>query len=289
MEIPFVKMEGAGNDYVYIDLFKNPFSLERKGIGYEDLARKVSRRHFGIGSDGLVLILPSSKAACRMRMFNADGSEAEMCGNAIRCVAKYVYDHGYHKEKKLRVETLAGIKELLVVEEDQDHRASSIRVDMGEPSLSGKSIPVKIDKEPVVDVPVMDYRGTAVSMGNPHFVIFVDEITDEQVLQHGPRIERDPLFPKRTNVEFIKIIERDLVDMRVWERGSGETLACGTGACAGVVAGVVNRRTSRKVTVRLRGGKLGIEWNEKNNRVYLTGPAREVFYGSYQYTEGIRS
>lgn len=284
MKIPFVKMEGAGNDYVYIDLIKNSYELAHKDLDYKDLAQKISQRHFGVGSDGFVLILPSNEACCKMRMFNADGSEAEMCGNAIRCVAKYVYDRGYHKEKQLQVETLAGLKDLWIVKDEKSHhKASSIRVDMGEPVLSGKAIPVKIDKEPVVGVPIMSYIGTAVSMGNPHLVIFTDEITDEQVLQHGPKIEQDPLFPNRTNVEFVKIIRRDLIDMRVWERGSGETLACGTGACASVVAGVLNDLTSRMVDVRLSGGMLRIEWNEKDNRVYLTGPAREVFYGSYYY------
>ncbi|UCB47539.1 MAG: diaminopimelate epimerase [Spirochaetota bacterium] len=282
--MPFIKMEGAGNDYVYIDLIKNSNELDFKNLDYKDLAQKISQRHFGVGSDGLVLILPSSKAACKMRMFNADGSEAEMCGNAIRCVARYVYDHGYHKRKKLQIETLAGLKNLSIIKDEKDHhKISGVRVDMGEPVLSGKSIPVKEDKEPVVGLTVMNYRGTAVSMGNPHFVIFTDEITDTQVLQHGPDIEQDPLFPNRTNVEFVKIVTRDLIDMRVWERGSGETLACGTGACASVVASVLNNLTSRTVDVRLRGGVLRIEWNEKDNRVYLTGPAREVFSGLYHH------
>jgi diaminopimelate epimerase len=288
MEIAFVKMEGAVNDYIYIDLIKHPLELDSKYLDYKDLdlkdlAQKISDRHFGVGGDGLVLILPSSVASCKMRMFNADGTEAEMCGNAIRCVAKYVYDRGYHKEKKLQVETLAGLKELFIVKEEK-HNASSIMVDMGEPVLNGKAIPVKIEKEPVIDIPVMGYTGTAVSMGNPHFVIFTDEITDEQVLTHGPRIEHDPLFPNRTNVEFVKIIKEDLIEMRVWERGSGETMACGTGACAAVVAGILNNHISRMVNVRLKGGVLRIEWNEENNRVYLTGPAREVFCGLYRYT-----
>jgi diaminopimelate epimerase len=283
MKIPFIKMEGAGNDYVYIDLIKHSSKPDYKDLDYKDLAQKISQRHFGVGSDGLVLILPSSEASCKMRMFNADGSEAEMCGNAIRCVARYVYDHGYHKGEKLQIDTLAGLKNLLIIKDEKDRKVTSIRVDMGEPVLRPKAIPVKADKEPAAGLTVMNYTGTAVSMGNPHFVIFTDKIRDEQILQQGPKIEKDALFPNRTNVEFVKIINRDLIEMRVWERGSGETLACGTGACACVVAGVLNDLTSRMVDVRLRGGVLTIEWNEKDNRVYLTGPATEVFSGLFYY------
>ena len=278
MDVPFIKLEGAGNDYVYIDLMKNGCDLP-----FDDLAKKISDRHFGVGSDGLVLIMKGSKAPFRMRMFNSDGSEAEMCGNAIRCVAKYLFDRGYSKKEELSVETLAGVKKLQIVENDPEHATTWVKVDMGAPILKGADIPVNVDREPVLDIEVSGQRGTAVSMGNPHFVVFVDGITDTQVLQHGPRIEKDPLFPSRTNVEFVKVIDRNNIEMRVWERGSGETLACGTGACASVVAAVLGEHTSRNVSVKLRGGNLRIAWEKKNNRVYLTGPAREVFSGVYFY------
>ena len=278
MDVSFIKMEGAGNDYVYIDLIKNGYDLS-----FEDLAIKISDRHFGVGSDGLVLIMRGSEAEFRMRMFNADGSEAQMCGNAIRCVAKYLHDNKYTKDETISVETLAGVKHLTVEKEQPDRHTTWVRVDMGAPVLRGPDIPVKIEGEPVTDIEVSGYRGTAVSMGNPHFVVFVDRITDQQVLVHGPQIERDPLFPERANVEFVRVIDRNNIEMRVWERGSGETLACGTGACASVVAAVLGGHTSRSVVVRLLGGNLEISWDEKQDRVYLTGPAREVFGGTYIY------
>ncbi len=276
MNIEFIKMEGAGNDYIYLDLIKVGIDTD-----FSTLAKKISSRHYGVGGDGLVLILPSSNANYRMRMFNADGSEAEMCGNAIRCVGKYLFDYGYINDGNFTVETLAGIKNLTIVETDRRGKVSQVQVDMGSPILSGKEIPVTFDMNPVINVEVMGYRGTAVSMGNPHFVIFVDRITDEQIHMDGPKLENATVFPNRVNVEFVQIMDRKNILVRVWERGSGETLACGTGACASVVASVLNDLTERKVKVNLTGGVLQIEWRENNNAVYLTGPAVEVFKGVY--------
>jgi len=284
MNIPFVKMQGAGNDYIYLDLVKEEIELD-----FASLAADISDRHFGVGGDGLVLIMRSGEADFRMRMFNADGSEAEMCGNAVRCVGKYVYDSGYTSSDTISVQTLAGIKHLTVVQKGDDaymrdahmHGASMLTVDMGEPVLDGKSIPVNVDENPVLDLEVEGFTGTAVSMGNPHFVIFVDRVTDDLVLNHGPRIEVAPVFPRKVNVEFVQVLDSGSTVLRVWERGSGETLACGTGACASVVAGVLNGLHSREVSVSLLGGVLRIAWNEKNNRVYLTGPAVEVFRGTF--------
>jgi diaminopimelate epimerase len=279
MNIDFVKMEGAGNDYVYLDLISDSYDVD-----YGDLARRISDRHFGVGGDGLVLIMQSDIADYKMRMLNADGSEAEMCGNAIRCVGKYLYDHRYLTAANLSIETLAGIKGLSIVETDEHGRATQLRVNMGEPMLNGKDIPVSFDMEPVIDVEVRGYRGTAVSMGNPHFVIFLDEVNDNHVLLDGPRLEVAPEFPKRINVEFNRVLDRENMEMRVWERGSGETLACGTGACASAVAAVLNNFTSRRVAVKLLGGTLVIEWDEESNAVYMTGPATQVFAGVYNFT-----
>ncbi len=278
MDIDFIKMHGAGNDYVYIDLIKNNYSVD-----YNDLARRIADRHFGVGGDGLVLIMNSDKADFRMRMFNLDGSEAEMCGNAIRCVAKYLFDNGYKEDDKVSIETLAGIKTLEIIERDKDGHALKLRVNMGRPVLKGSEIPVKVDKEPVIGLEIMGYRGTAVSMGNPHIVFFVDEITDKMVLEDGPKIEVNELFPKKVNVEFARIIDRENIQMRVWERGSGETLACGTGACATGVAAILNSLTDRKVNIHALGGELTVEWDEKTGDVFLSGPAEEVFRGVYYY------
>jgi diaminopimelate epimerase len=271
------------------------------------LAGKISSRHFGVGGDGLVLILGSAKADFRMRMFNADGSEAEMCGNAIRCVGKYLHDRGRLKRRSTRggrkgsvrakrsetrgftIETLAGVKTIEVAKKDRAGRALRITVDMGRPVLKGADIPVNVDSEPVVGVEVLGYKGTAVSMGNPHIVFFVDEITDGQVLGDGPRIENHPLFPKRTNVEFVKVLNRQTIEMRVWERGSGETLACGTGACAAAVASSLNGLTGRDVEVNLLGGTLRVEWRETDGTVRMTGPAEELFSGVYHYTPARRT
>ncbi|MBQ9874578.1 MAG: diaminopimelate epimerase [Thermoguttaceae bacterium] len=291
----FIKMHGAGNDYVYVDLFTERLSMEP-----ERLAPLISDRHFGVGGDGLVLICPSDVADARMRMFNADGSEGEMCGNAIRCVAKYVAENLRKGAKSLRVATEAGIKTIeLFYDGSKVERA---RVDMGAPILKPSEIPTSLraggEDAPVVDLPVvalkLDFDKelgadaesfarsplTCVSMGNPHCVIFVDEITDELTLDCGPKIERSlENFPKKVNVEFAEIVSRGELKMRVWERGSGETLACGTGTCATVVAAILSGRTDNRVLARLRGGDLEIEWDRDGNSVFMTGPATEVFRG----------
>jgi diaminopimelate epimerase len=270
-------MHGLGNDYIYFDCIENAHLIQ-------DPARtavKLSDRHFGIGGDGIVLILDHPEADFQMRMFNADGSEAEMCGNAIRCVGKFVYDNGYTDADTIRVMTGAGILTLgLAIE---DGKVSGVRVNMGEPILNGPDIPVSIAVNPVRMHPVTlengrSYEMTCVSMGNPHAVIFVDEITDSHVLIDGREIEAHELFPNRINVEFAKIISRDTIEMRVWERGSGETLACGTGACATGVAAMLNDLADRKATLKLPGGDLLIEWAD-DNHVYMTGPAAVAFKG----------
>ncbi len=278
----FVKMQGAGNDYIYLDCFAQPRPDDPAA-----LARRLSDRHFGIGADGLILILPSSQADARMRMFNADGSEAEMCGNGMRCLAKYVYDHGLCPETKLRIETAAGV---IVVEVfPEDGRVRKARVDMGRPVLKPEQVPTTLPGNPrfpagaaaevELDVAGETLRVTCVSMGNPHCVVFVDEPDDRRVLGLGPRIETHPSFPNRVNAEFVKVVSPEEVVARVWERGSGETLACGTGACAVCVAGALTGRTGRRLCVRLPGGVLEIEWAE-DDHVYLTGPAVEVFTGT---------
>ena len=276
-------MHGAGNDYVYIDCFASEMPTDPAA-----LAIAVADRHKGIGGDGLILICPSSVADARMRMFNADGSESEMCGNGIRCVAKYVYDHGICRKDRLKIETGAGILALDV--ETENGKVRQVRVDMGEPVLLASEIPTTIVGIPeannhVVNVPLSvgghEFRVTCVSMGNPHCVIFVDRATDDLVLGLGPRIETDSRFPARINVEFVEIVSRTEVRQRTWERGSGETLACGTGASAVCVAGVLAGRTERKLTNHLLGGTLFLEWDEKTNHVFKTGPATEVFRGTW--------
>lgn len=268
-------MHGAGNDYVYFDCFKE--KIESPEIA----AVKVSDRHKGIGADGLVLIMPSEVADFRMRMFNADGSEAQMCGNASRCVGKYVYDRGYTNKLKITLETKAGIKilELFPV----NGRVEKVKVDMGEPVLLTKKIPVNWNGEQMINQPVdfvpEKYDITCVSMGNPHAVIFTNEITSLNLEKIGKKIENHPLFPERVNVEFVEILSPAHAQMRVWERGSGETLACGTGACAVLVAGVLNNRLERKSHISLLGGELELEWSKENNHVYMTGDAVEVFEG----------
>jgi diaminopimelate epimerase len=284
MNVEFVKMHGAGNDYIYVDLLGRTYRAD-----WSDLARNISSRHFGVGGDGLVLILGSAKADFRMRMFNADGSEAEMCGNAIRCVGKYLYDRGKLDYPVFTIETLAGTKTLEIAEKDRAGKAVQLTVGMGAPILKGSDIPLLVDSEPVVGVEILGYKGTAVSMGNPHIVFFVDEITDAQVLGDGPKIERHPLFPKRTNVEFVKILDRKTIEMRVWERGSGETLACGTGACAAAVASALNGLTGREIEVRLLGGTLRVQWRETDETVRMTGPAVEVFSGVYPFSPARRA
>lgn len=277
----FTKMHGIGNDYVYVDMFRESVPDPQA------LARRISDRHFGVGSDGLVLIMPSDLADVRMRMFNSDGSEAEMCGNAVRCVGKYAHDAGLVRGTTVAVETASGIKTLqLFLENGKVRRA---RVDMGEPELRPERIPVLLEGDRVLACPVeVDGRSwpvTAVSMGNPHAVVFLekDERVAELPLEHlGPLFEKHPLFPRRVNTEFVEVENRHRLHMRVWERGAGETLACGTGACAVGVAAVLNGLTEPRVAVQLRGGVLDIEWNRSDNHVYMTGDAATVFTGEYE-------
>lgn len=275
----FTKMQGAGNDYVYVDCFR-----EKLPTDPSQLAIQMSNRHFGVGSDGLILIGKSDKADARMRMFNADGSEAEMCGNGLRCVAKYVYDHDIAKKDLLSIETGNGV--LTVGIEAENGIAHRVRVNMGKPILDAAAIPTTLSGNPPLNQ-VLEYEAgntllvNAVSMGNPHAVIFVDKITDEHVHQIGPKIEVHSAFPRKVNVEFVQVKHRSMVKMRVWERGSGETMACGTGACAVVVAGILTDRLERRTTVQLLGGELDIEWSEQDGNVYMTGPAVEVFHGEW--------
>lgn len=275
----FTKMQGIGNDYVYVNCFAEPFPKDPA-----ELARKVSDRHFGVGSDGLILICPSNQGAdAWMRMFNADGSESEMCGNGLRCVAKYVHDHGIKKSPQLRLQTGNGI--LTVDLEVKNGKADRVRVNMGKPIIEAEKIPTKLVGSPPVNVKLeangRQFDVTAVSMGNPHCVIFVPEATDELVFGFGKHIEHSPLFPKRVNVEFVEVLGPNEVRQRTWERGSGETLACGTGASAVCVAGVLSGRTERRIVNHLLGGDLELEWNKDDGCVYKTGPAVEVFSGDW--------
>ena len=276
----FTKMHGCGNDYVYVNCFEEGVSSP------EQLAKAVSDRHFGVGSDGLVLILPSDTADCRMRMFNPDGSESEMCGNAIRCVAKYVYDKGIIHKSVVKVETLAGIK-IIDVHTDKNDIAKTLTVDMGAPVTEAAEVPVIAGTSPVTDLMLSAYerefRFTCVSMGNPHAVTFIDEaVRDFDVEKYGRVFETDSHFPRKANIEFAEIVSPERLKMRVWERGTGETLACGTGTCATVVAACLNGICPRKpVTVELLGGKLVIEWKGSDGHVYMTGPAEYTFEGEY--------
>lgn len=273
----FTKMQGAGNDYVYVNCFAEPLPDDPMA-----LAKKIADRHFGVGGDGLVLICPSKTADARMRMFNADGSEAEMCGNAVRCVAKFVYDRGISKKTSMAIETGRGV--LLLGLELVEGRVERARVDMGQPILKAAEIPTTLAGEPVVGarLPLGDRTldVTCVSMGNPHCVTFVDKLSDDWVLGIGPKIEHDKHFPRRVNAEFVEVVSPNEVRMRVWERGSGETLACGTGASAVCVAGVLAGKTGRNVLVHMSGGDLELEW-AANDHVYMTGPAVEVFSGDW--------
>ena len=273
--IKFTKMQGLGNDYVYIDAINQNIENE------SSLAQFISNRNFGIGSDGLILICESEIADFKMRMFNSDGSEAEMCGNGIRCVGKFVYDKGFTSKTEVTIETLAGIKKLkLFVKEG---KVEKVRVDMGEPILKPTEIPVISEEIPVknlyIKVKEKEFTFTCVSMGNPHAITIVDDVENFDVETYGKEVEKNELFPNKTNVEFIEIINKNCVKMRVWERGAGETLACGTGACAVVVATILNELTENKVKVKLLGGDLEIEWNKDNNHIYMTGPAVTVFEG----------
>ena len=273
----FTKMHGIGNDYVYVNCFeetvKDPSAV----------ARFVSDRHFGIGSDGLILIRPSDIADCEMDMYNLDGSQGAMCGNGIRCVAKYVFDHGITDKTSISIATRSGIKYVdLTV---KDGKASLVKVNMGSPILQAKQIPVVAETEQVIDslitVDGKEYHITAVSMGNPHAIVYMDDIDHMEIEKIGPSFENHINFPDRVNTEFVEVLDEHTVKMRVWERGSGETLACGTGACAVTVASVLNNKVdgSQPVTVKLLGGDLSIFWNQDENLVYMTGPATTVFDG----------
>ena len=279
----FTKMQGLGNDYVYVNCFKEKIDNP------SEVAKIVSDRHFGIGSDGLIMINPSKVADFEMEMYNADGSRGEMCGNGIRCVAKYVYDYGLTDKTHISVETLGGIKYLdLTV---KDGKVALVRVDMGEPELDPEKIPIIMkgysdETDRVLNAPIKvdgkEYNMTGVSMGNPHDVVYIDDVQGLDIEKIGPKFENHERFPQRINTEFSKVIDRKTVEMRVWERGSGETLACGTGACAVAVASILNGYTEREVEIRLLGGNLQIEWNEEDNHVYMTGPATVVFDGEIE-------
>lgn len=279
----FTKMEGCGNDYVYVDGGKEIIPLEKK----PDIVRKLSDRHFGIGGDGVIFINPSDVADFEMEMYNMDGSRSEMCGNGMRCVGKFVYDHRLTDKKELVVVSCGKLKYLTLFVDEDTNTVSSVTVDMGAPILTAKEIPINTadpDMAPVigekVNVDGIDYEVTAVSMGNPHAVVFVDEmISDEKMPVIGPKFENHEKFPKRTNTEFIKVVDRKNIDMRVWERGTGETLACGTGACASVVACVLNGFTEDEVKVHLLGGTLNVKYDREKDRVFLNGPATTVFEG----------
>lgn len=275
----FTKMQGIGNDYVYVNCLQE--TIENPS----ELAKKISDRHYGVGSDGLIMINPSDKADFEMEMYNADGSRGEMCGNGIRCVAKYVYDYGLTDKTSISVETLAGIKYLdLTVE---DGKVVLVKVDMGKPMLRPEEVPVVSEKEEVIDEPItvdgQEYRMTCVSMGNPHAVVFIDQDVKEFPLETvGVKFENHERFPKRVNTEFVNVLDRHTAQMRVWERGSGETLACGTGACAVAVACALNGLTEDEVTVKLLGGDLQIKWDREKNTVYMKGPAEVVFDGEWK-------
>jgi len=268
-------MQGCGNDYIYVDCTKNMIENIR------ETAIKVSDRHFGIGSDGLILIRPSDKADFMMDMYNNDGSSGKMCGNGIRCVAKYVYDKGLTNKTSLKIETLSGIKDLELSVENG--KVKSVTVDMGSPVMKADAIPVISQKDELINEPVeiggRTYNITCISMGNPHAVVFVDDVDNLALETIGPLFENHPMFPERVNTEFVLVLDRKHIKMRVWERGSGETLACGTGACASVIACILNGLTDHEVTVTLRGGDLLIRYDEAANKVYMTGPAVTVFEG----------
>lgn len=277
MSIRFTKMHGAGNDYIYIDATKScPDNLP-------EMARVMSDRHKGVGSDGLVAIMPSDVADFRMRMFNADGSEGEMCGNASRCIAKFVYDKGLTTKSTITLETLAGIKILQISKLNTDGTVREVTVDMGKPSFTPQDVPLSTASE-VVNMPIATSMGemhiTALSMGNPHGVVFIDSVANLAIEGIGVEIQNNPLFPAKANIEFVEVINPDELRMRVYERGSGETQACGTGACATLVAAVVNGKANRKAVIHLLGGDLSIEWAE-NDHVMMTGEAVTVFEGEY--------
>ena len=275
----FTKMHGCGNDYVYINGFSEKMSQEDK----PDWVRKVSDRHFGIGRDGAIFINPSDVADFEMEMYNADGTRSEMCGNGMRCVGKFVYDKGLTDKTQFTVVSAGKIKYLdLTVE---NGKATQIKVNMGEPILEAAQVPVVSEKEQVIDEPIYisetgeTYHMTCVSMGNPHAVVFMDDVDNLAIEKIGPYFENHVRFPNRTNTEFVKVLDRNNVQMRVWERGTGETLACGTGCCATAVACILNGHTEEEVTVHVLGGKIKIFWDRESNLIYMTGPAETVFEG----------
>ena len=280
MKLAFTKMEGCGNDYVYINGFTQSVPAEEKPA----LVRRLSDRHFGIGGDGVIFINPAKEADFEMEMWNADGTRSEMCGNGIRCVARYVYDFGLTDQKEFSIVSAGKVKYMTLYE--QDGQISAVRVNMGQPILEADQIPVRADHSPVINVPIevqgKEYRITCVSMGNPHAVVFVDSTEDFPLEQVGPYFENHPCFPNRTNTEFVQVIDRSRVRMRVWERGTGETLACGTGCCATAVACVLNGLTDNAITVEVLGGALQIEWDRDNDLVWMTGPATVVFSGEIE-------
>ena len=286
MKFKFTKMQGCGNDYIYVNGFTEKIPQEEK----TELVRHISDRHFGIGGDGVIFINPSAEADFEMEMYNADGSRAEMCGNGIRCVAKYVYDKGLTDKTDISVISCGQIKYLQLFL--KEGRVDTDRVNMGAPELRPERIPVTVaeagmplEKERIVNAPIIvqgkEYKMTCVSMGNPHAVIFLEDVTNLEIEQIGPYFENHERFPKRINTEFVKVLDKKTVQMRVWERGTGETLACGTGCCATVVACILNGLTDEKVTVKLLGGEIEIEWDREANLVYMTGPAVTVFEGEY--------
>lgn len=287
VEIAFIKMHGAGNDYIYLPLL----SLDKSDFRLPDdiaiLARRISDRHFGIGGDGLVIVTHSDNADFGMRMFNADGSEAGMCGNATRCIGKLVYDFGYTDKTEISLETISGIKHL-ILHPGHDGNIESVTVDMGIPRLNAEDIPANREKgHPIIDFPVdageYNLGVTAVNIGNPHGVVFVNTLSDALVHRRGPILENADIWPERANIEFVKVESPRHIVVRVWERGTGETLACGTGACAAVVAGVIRGLTDRKVDVKMTGGTLHIDYDEKSGHVFMTGPASTVATGTYYF------
>ena len=273
----FTKMEGCGNDYIYVDGAKEKLRPEDK----PEIVRKLSDRHFGVGGDGVIFINPSHEADFEMEMYNADGSLGAMCGNGIRCVAKYVYDRGMIKKERFSIISAGQIRQMELVTENQ--KVSAVKVNMGAPQLVPAQIPVLAQGERAVNIPIevlgKEYRVTCVSMGNPHAVVFMDDVEDLPIETIGPAFEHHPLFPRRVNAEFVKVLDQDTVRMRVWERGTGETLACGTGSCATAVACVLNGLTKERVTVKLNGGELEIFWDREADLIYMTGPATHVFDG----------
>ncbi len=278
MRLKFTKMHGCGNDYVYVNGFQQEIDNPAK------VSEFISDRHMGIGSDGLIIIKPSKAADFAMAMYNADGSEGAMCGNGVRCIAKYVYEYGLTDKTEISLETKAGIKHLSLTV--SDGKVSMVKVNMGSPILSPKDIPIESDKERVVNEPIevngKEYRITAVSMGNPHAVVFVENTEELNLMELGPKFENHEIFPDRVNTEFVQVIDRKNVNMRVWERGSGETLACGTGTCATVVSCVLNGLTDNEVMVHLRGGDIMVKYDEEENIVWMTGPATVVFDGEIE-------